>query len=227
MLNSLDKLKVFVVDNETFGILTETSSVSVANAITNGLVNTTTMVVFIKVDMMSNKNYILLGHPVTRKFGEGNAAKIEFVDEKGTRHGVKEFLNPPERFLKRKSLARKRQYGLENIENHCKRYLARTIDYFEDDLFYHTLSKELNLCDPENEIYSDLFKEYSMIRGLEPRNVYYELKMKMQSAEITNFKFHAMWIKFSERINELEDLKEIHELTMLKFEREMMFGERK
>lgn len=225
MLDSLySNTKIFVVDNESFLILCKTDSIRVANALCKGLVNATTMVVSIDQPMDLSKHYQLIQSRSVGKWGEGNAAKIDDSVPKNKKHQIKE-VEITEDQLKKKELTNNRKYGLEHLEKGCARYSARLVNYIDDSVFYHFLSRALDDSSPEQETYSDLLKEWAEINGISPAGAYQELTMHYKSAGISVMKLHALWTKYVDRINELTDITDIHIMAINKFEVEMFLAD--
>lgn len=225
IITKTSKYKIFVIDNETFLILCETNSVPIANAISMGLLNTSVMVVNIDQDYDDNLNYKLLQTVTVQKTGEANAAFISQDLDKKKRHAIELVDNPSDRFLERKKLAKLRRTGMQHLECGCQRYLARLHDFFADSDFYMILSKELDQCDPENDFYTDAFREYADIANQDVSVVYKELKMMHSSYSINVFKMHAIWRKYVDKINLLFDAREIHICSINRFESEIFLSE--
>lgn len=225
MLDSLySDTKIFVVDNETFTILCDTDSIRVANALCKGLVNATTMVVSLQREYDSTKHYQLLQSRSVGKWGEGNAAKIDDSVEKKIKHDIKE-IEISEELIKKKELVKNRKYGLEHLEKGCIRYSARLNNFIDDSVFYSFLGRELDKSNSETNTYSDGIIEWAEINEISPFAAYQELKMHYNSVGISTMKIHALWTKYSDKINELTDRVEIHTVAINKFEREMFLAD--
>lgn len=221
--------KCFVIDDECFTILCQTNSVSVANAICKGILNTTTMVVPLEEELNEELNYKLLqqggivsqmGNP---KIGVSNSAWPGKLSNKRLRYGVEE-VPGSQRYLERKNLAKKRQYGLEHLESGLHRYIARLTNFCLDEGFYHFAARELDLSDPDNNKFSDAIVEWSNIYKCQPREAYWEIKTLYDSTSINIIKMHAVWNKYVDRVNKLTDIKDIHVCSVSEFEAEMFFG---
>lgn len=218
-------LKIFLIDNETFGILAECQSIPISNSLTQGLINTTTMVVIIdKLYDLSKNSYKLVQQKILGKIGEANAAEISSAVNKKNRHSVQIFYDPPERFKERKELARIRNYGLEHLENGCKRFTARLLNFCGDQFFYSFINDELKKSNLETQEFSSGIVEWANIYQVTPRIAYNELKMQCESISISVIKINAIWKKLAERINKLHDIKKIHVCAIHQFESEMFFG---
>jgi len=225
MLDSLYlNTKIFVVDNVSFTILCDTDSIRVANALCKGMVNTTTMVVSLYQEFDSNKHYQLLQSRSVGKFGEGNAAKIDDYLPKNKKHAIIE-VEIADTLLQKKEILKSRKYGLEHLEKGIIRYSARLINFIDDSVFYHFLANDLANSHPDQNIYSDRIVEWAEIYGVSPFGAYQELKMHYDSVGTSTVKLHALWSKYSDRINKLTDIKEIHMVAINKFETEMFMAD--
>jgi hypothetical protein len=224
VVDNTKNLKILLIDNETFGILAECQSIPISNTLTNGLINTTTMVVVIDDHLDSFNDYKLVQQKILGKTGESNAAKFSLTIDKKVRHSVELFNNPSERFKERKELARIRNYGLNHLENGCKRFSARILSFYGDECFYSFINDELKKSNLKEEKFSDGIIEWAGIYQVDPRVAYNELKMQYDSISINMIKINAIWKKLSEKINKLTDVKEIHVCSIYDFESEMFFG---
>lgn len=225
IISKTSKYKIFLVDNESFLILCEVSSVPIANALSLGLLNTTVMVVNIDQDYSDDLVFRLLQTVTVQKIGEGNAAFISKDLDKKKRHAIELFDSPSERFLERKKLSKVRRTGIQNLERGCQRYLARLHDFFADTDFYSALIKELDICDPANNFYTEALIDYSKILRQDVSTTYKELKMMYDSYSASVFKMHALWRKYVDKINLLSDPREIHICSINQFESEIFLSE--
>lgn len=224
-LDKTKNLKIFLIDNETFGILAECQSIPISNSLTQGLINTTTMVVIIDEPYDLSKNsYKLIQQKILGKIGESNAAEISLEVNKKNRHSIRVFDNPPERFKERKELARIRNYGLEHLENGCKRFTARLLNFYGDQFFYSFINDEIKKSNLETGEFSSGIVEWANIYQVSPRIAYNELKMQYESISISVIKINAIWKKLAEQINKLHDIKKVHVCAIHEFESEMFFG---
>ena len=216
--------KIFVVDNESLLVLCKTDSIRVANALSKGIINSTSMVVSIDQEFNEDKNYYLLQTRTVGKYGEGNAAKISDTLEKNKRHALEETNEVSERFLERKKLAKMRKFGLEQLEKGCLRYNSRLVNFIDDSAFLHFISKELSNCDYENNLFSTGIQEWATICGVDPKSAYLELKMQYESTGISLIKMNAIWNKYVDKINNLFSLREIHICAINQFEVEIFLA---
>lgn len=222
--------KCLVIDDECFLVLCETKSVSVANAICKGLINTTTMVVPLEQTIDETLNYKLIqqgglnsqvGNP---KIGISNSAAPGKLSSKRIRYGLEIVDNVSERHLERKELAKKRLYGFNHLESGVIRYTARLTNFCLNEAFYSVIIRELDSCDVDNGFYTDAIKEYANIYKISASQAYQELSLMYNSTAINVIKMHAIWNKYVDKINTLDDIVEIHKTSVGYFEGEIFFG---
>lgn len=220
IISNKNNYKIFVVDQITFGILTETSSVSVANAVCKGILNTSQMTVSINYDFDTTKNYILTQPKIVQKHGEANTAKIIDQVEGYKRFGVEEF-EPNEDFLKKKELASHRKYGLDLLEKNIARFLSRNQNYIDNASLMSVLSTELPKCSPNDNLYSPAIKEWAIATNHDNFSSYNFLKMQYDCHATSILRFHALWTKYADKINELYTKRDIHICALYDFEHEV------
>jgi hypothetical protein len=225
MLDSLhSNTKIFLVDQETFLIIGKVETVSIANALCKGLINTEVMIVNIELEYDDNKNYHLIQHPTihTGLYGSANAAKIVYDLSKLKKYDIR--LSADElsnNFLQKRNLFNIRKKGIEILEQNCHRYSARLVNSFEDGIFLQYISKELDRSFPELGQYSDGILNWARLSNTTPDAAYQQLKLEYSSASINILKLHAIWNKYVFKINLLDNLKDIIVCLQYDFETEM------
>lgn len=221
MINySKNVYKIFVIDQLTFGILTETSSISVANALCKGILNTSQMIVSIDQTLDPNLNYILTQPKIIQKHGEANAAKLVDSIEGYKRHGIEVF-SPDESFLEKKKLAENRKYGLDLLEKNITRFLSRNLNYVDHEGLISVLSTELPRCEPKENVYTIAVQEWAMANKVDNFSAYNFLKMQYDCYCTSTLRFHALWFKYADKINQLSSKREIHICALYHFENEV------
>lgn len=211
---------IFVVDQITFGILVETSSISVANAICKGILNVSQMTVSIDQEMDSTKNYILVQPKIVEKHGEANTAKIVDRINGYKRFGVEEF-TPTVNFLEKREIANYRKYGLELLEKNIARFLSRNQNYIDDASVMSVLSIELAKCSPDSNIFSPAIHEWAIATNSSISSAYNFLKMQHDCYSTSVLRFHALWTKYVNKINHLHSKRDIHICALYEFEHEV------
>lgn len=216
MLDSLyNSSQIFVVDQESFLVLCKTDSIRVANAICEGLLNTSTMVVSVAETYSETRNQIIVQNRANNKLGEGNAAKHCDDLPSDIRHGLTNAGELADTFLKKKELCLLRKEGLEILEQNCIRFSARNANFIDDDVFIYAIGQALK------DDYSSTVQEWADIKGVSYSEARNELQMIHDSVTISTVKMNAVWRKFVDKINTLENRRDILSWAMYKFEREL------
>jgi hypothetical protein len=218
--NTKNTYKIFVVDQITFGILTEASSISVANAICKGILNTSQMTVPSDYDLDATKHYMLIQPKIVQKHGEANTAKIVDCVEGHKRFGIENF-EPDDNFLKKKHLAENRKYGLDLLEKNISRFLSRNQNYVDSSGLMVALSSELPKCVPEEDRYTPAIMEWAIASTIDNASAYNFLKMQYDCYTTSVLRFYALWTKYVDKINQLDSKKDIHMCALYKFEHEV------
>lgn len=207
--------KIFVIDQETFFILCSTDSIRVANALCEGLINTSTMVVSVREEYTENRSQVLVQNRANNKLGEGNAAKHCDTLPKDVRHGLKNYGEVDKTLLKKKELCLLRKEGLEILEQNCIRFSARNVNFINDDVFLYSIGDALKNTN------SSVIQEWADIKQLSYEEARNELQMIHDSVTISTVKMNAVWRKFVDKINTLYTRKDIITWAMYNFEREL------
>ena len=216
MLDSLyNSSQIFVVDQESFLVLCKTDSIRVANAICEGLLNTSTMVVSVAETYSETRNQILVQNRANNKLGEGNAAKHCDDLPSDIRHGLKNAGELANTLLKKKELCLLRKEGLEILEQNCIRFSARNVNFINDDVFIYSIGQALK------DDHSSTVQEWADIKGVSYAEARNELQMIHDSVTISTVKMNAVWRKFVDKINTLENRRDIISWAMYNFEREL------
>jgi hypothetical protein len=212
--------RIFVIDQITFGILTEVSSMSIANAVCKGILNTSQMVVSIDTPLDLNLNYILTQSKIVQKHGEANAAKIIDKVENHKRYGL-EIFDPDEVFLEKKKLAENRKYGIDLLEKNITRFLSRNNIYADNEGLMSVLSVELPKCDINKNFYTPAIREWAIASKVDNFTAYNFLKMQYDCFSASTLRFYALWIKYVDKINQLSSKRDIHMCALYEFEHEV------
>lgn len=245
MFNGIKEYLFLVVDNDTNGILTNCVSASVANAVSSGLVNASTMI--IKFSFIRNN------HPVTRYQedvrlnyklvklydmskldnkpagwgGESNNFQYYQSSESNKPFDLidldKEIITAD--WIKKRKIANLRSKYIRNLESTCERYLGRLKKFVSDEVFFQYLSSQLPLVNIEKNQYPNSIIEYAEIANLTPFSAYQELKMIYDSTGISHMRIHAVWNKYVDEINTFETEEDVQNIYQ-RIETELIHGER-
>jgi len=227
MLNSLhNSSKIFIVDQNSFYILNEVENTRIANAICRGILNISLMIVSVDDNYSSEKNYILCQQPSIHmgKYGAGNEAEILTTEIIFGKHKIKEIDFIPDKIIRLKEIISIRKIGFEILEQNLFRYMGLYSRFSEDDMLLHIVSKELDSCDPKNNVFSNGIHSWAKIMNVSVETAYKELKFDYDCTSVTILKLHAVWNKFMNLINSLNTLEEILQCVQINFETEIFVG---
>ncbi len=224
-------IKIVLVDLEVIGsILAECSSVTVANAVSKGILNTSTMVVNLNDNVKLETYHKLpdLALKLVRHDGFVTGYKGDgfYFESKPHRDGsnkksrdfeVEQFI-PSEAWIERKRLASIRSACLQEMESYCQRMLAKSRMFVDDAGLAMAMASAIN--DPSKAHLLDL---WSNITDRSPEEARREMKMLMDSYECDVIKVHAVWTMIVEKVNGISDVRTLKSL-LRDFEDEMFFG---
>jgi hypothetical protein len=243
MLDAVKQYLFLVVDQETFGVVTRCPTISIANAVSKGLVNTSPMVVFYphfgivgginayRDNVNTNYQLVRRGSKIVNTgfiSSECNVAKI--VEETPSKKFFdlvdlpKELVT--EQWLAKRKLGNARADSLMVLEQRCERYLSRVKHFIGDEIFLNFLSRDLVKCNPTIDSYTPSIIEWADIANRTPAEAYQELTMYYESASISLMRIHALWTKYSEIINSTVDQTQMEDALFIQLEAEFRFGSR-
>jgi|688.fasta_scaffold53011_4 hypothetical protein len=222
-MNGIEHYLHLVVNRENNLIYSMCNNSSIANAVSKGFINSSVMV--IPYSIFNRPTYIIeyskkenITCKLLHQLNYGSTTLESNLGEKVYQTPSKtlfdvlpvEFIED-ELWIETRKIANLRTTILSNLEHRLKRYLARYKEYFYDEVFYNFLSKNLNLCSPENNLFVTPILEYADIVGLSPKEAFYDLKSKHDSFELCIFRHSALWQKYVDKVNCLtEDNKQIY-----------------
>lgn len=219
MLSVSKQYLYLVIDQTTKCVITNTISISTANAVSNGILNSSPMVIWFPY--LDNKHDIIranqdpnINYKLVKQFGtDFNRGNITVSDShmyecvEKTPSGkmfdlvpMDENLITPEWTAKRR-LANFRANLMMDLELHCDRYLARAVNFCGDELVFPYIQQQLSLSDPATEVYAPGIQEWALINEIPPAVAYQELKLKYDSACVTTMRLHAVWNKLVNKFN--------------------------
>lgn len=234
MLDTFSKKTSYhlVVDQETFGILTTSASVAVANAVSKGIVNSSTMTIVLfgtqEKLFQYNKNTsinLTLIKQVTRANSATDSNLGLIKDTKNNLlFDIEDNSQVTEQWMAKRQLANDRQQGIISLETKLERYLSRVKTFTADDILYATLVDELKKCNVEQSQYSNAVTEWAEIVGIEPFAAYQELSVYVRSVGLSVLRLHALWTKYVDLINNLTTKQEILDCVNGQLEMELRAG---
>jgi hypothetical protein len=243
MLEAVKQYLFLVVDQETFGVITRCPTISIANAVSKGILNSSPMVIFYPYTSISGginayRDDISLNYQLVRRgskivntgfiASECNVAKI--VEETPSKRFF-DLVEYPKEFLSqdwyaKRWLANARADAIMVLEQRCERYLSRSKYFIGDEMFLQFLGKELDLCDPKTTTYTPAIQEWADINNRTVDAAYQELKMNYESSNISVMRIHALWNKYVEIINSKTEKSDMDNALFMQLESEFRFGSR-
>jgi hypothetical protein len=233
-----------VIDNNSSGILTRCVSASCANAVSKGILNSSTMVV--KFPFMRNNHDInryqddpRLNFKLVRLYDPekvqqtpsnwgGESNDYQFMESKDNKPFDLVFFDKKyitDDWIKKRKISNLRANHIRNLETICERYMARLKNFVADEIFMTYLSDQLNLSDHKTQTYPASIKEYAEISNMTPAGAFNELKMTYDSTGISIMRIHAIWNKYVDEINSFEKEEDIQNIYQ-RIETELIHGER-
>jgi hypothetical protein len=219
MLSFPKQYLYLVIDQINKCVITATTSMSTANAVSNGILNSSPMIVWFpyietKHDIIRANKDETINYKLVKQFGErlskGNITvadnhMYECVEK--TPSGrmfdlvpMDPLLITPE-WVERRRLGNFRANLMIDLESYCERYISRAVNFCGDELLFPYLQHQLALSNPELEIYAAGIQEWALINEVTPAVAYQELKMKYESACITTMRVNAFWNKLVNKFN--------------------------
>ena len=240
MLDTFSKKigNVFLVDQETFGIIAFNSSIPIIHALSDGIQNSSVMsVVLVPPDerfkgagldpSVLNSHHVLLRSDSQSLIpSECNVAKLAKVANINQLFAVADMdpslITPA--WIAKKKIAKSRLLGLWLLEQKIERYMTRAKFFSGDDHLIPFMREEINKCNFDGKVYSDAIVEWASIADTTPDEAYHILSNRVQSANLIVSRLHALWFKYVNKINALSEEAEILDLVRLNLESELRSG---
>lgn len=237
MLDTFSKKmgNVFLVDQETFGIVAYNTSIPVMHALSDGIQNSSVMTVVLLPpdDRFKNAgldNSLLTSHHILLRSNtqalipsECNVAKVANINQMFAVTDMDASLVTPE-WIAKKQLAKNRLIGLWLLEQKIERYMARAKFFAGDDYLIPFMRDEIQKCNVDNRVYSDAIVEWASIAGITSDEAFHLLSNRVSSANLIVSRLHALWFKYVNKINALSNEIEILDLVRLNLESELRSG---
>jgi hypothetical protein len=242
MINDFKEYLFLVVDHETKGVLTKCASASIANSVSKGIVNSSTMTIYFPY--FRNKHNIInyqidfsINYKLVRahrleysnlQMPTSDVEMYEIVEKtnSGRTFDLIDFENVSEEWLEKRKLANYRSEKIRSLEIICERYMARLKEFAADEMFFQYLGTQLPLVNEEKNDYPYSILEWAEIRNVSPQSAFYELKMKYESTNISIMRIHAIWNKYVDKINSLLLNDSTESLIFSRLENELREGKK-
>jgi hypothetical protein len=226
-----------VVDLTNYGVLTSSNSISVANAVAQGLLNTSVLDIWLpeRLQYFRDFAYVLDKNcTVVRQTSRASAtsdANIGRAISKTPSGRMFDVTDTPaeevtETWLARRQLANDRQDSLALLERKIERYASRTKNFTGDELFIPFMSQQLSQCDHVRNIYTPAVTEWAAIAGLSPAVAFNELSMKVSGCLLSVSRLNAIWVKYAARVNSFDTKAEMTQCLHDQLEMELRSGSR-
>lgn len=233
MTDPIKQYLYLVVDRQSNYIISICSSPSIANAVSDGFLNSTVMVIYWPYLTFENKNLKKHGldyqinfklirlatKPVNERSTEVNVAEPSAKTFMNLRYDLVEVIEPTEDWISMRRLANTRLYLITYLERAIERYMIKHQTFSQDSLFYPILHNELHKTN------SSSFREYAEISGMSEKETISHLKNKLESMSIYVFRMKAFWEKYVDYINSIQSETDINDILRL-IEVELLGGDR-
>jgi hypothetical protein len=191
--------KYIVVDMETEGILCESITPSIAQAVSLGFINSTIKVLPMSYSVFKERygHYDFNQHKVyyTHQNMQVNIMNPNIVDDK---------------WVDSKQLAHTRNNFHTAWEARCKQFLQnRNHDFHTLGVLDGYLWNQIEKCDPPNNHYTQAIQEWASISEISAAAAYQELKMRSESIALQYIRNHAVYQKYVHLINKEKTEKEM------------------
>lgn len=236
MTDPIKQYLYLVVDREKNRVIAICPSASTANALSDGFINSTVMMVYWPYLSFQNKTLQLYGSDIHRNLkliklskgqvplraSESNVAELSKETFLNLLYDLKEISaeDISNQWLTTRKLANKRLRLIVHLERSIERYMVKHRDFCYDNLFYSIIDKEL-----DQPVISDSIREYSEISGLSEKESIKHLKNKLESVSMSVVRMKAFWEKYVRYINSLQHDNDDNETIRL-IEVELMGGGR-
>lgn len=234
-----------VVDQESFRVLCFCLNPTIANAVSQGILNSSPMTVHYPLFGVPDptKDYntdidrnivLVLKMPDFNKIHPGgyvtSDCNIAMIVDSTPTGRFFDFIpasqTADQNWREKRKLATDRNTALELLERRCDKYLTRTTYFTGDPIFLSYIGQRLADCKPELGYYDKIICDWAEINEISPAAAYNELKMTWDSAGIATTKIHALWSKYVRKINTLQDLQKMKYHVQVEFEGEIRFGKK-
>lgn len=202
------KDKYIVVDMETEGVLCESITPSIAQAVSLGFINSTIKVLpgsFSKfAELYENYDFNQFDTYYTHQNMQVKEMSPSIIDDK---------------WVASKKLAYLRNNFHTAWEARCKQFLQnRNHDFHTLGVFDGYLWNQIEKCDPDNNYYTQAIHEWASISETLPGTAFQELKMRAESIALQYIRNHAVYQRYVYLINKEKTEKEMKRVFALGME---------
>jgi hypothetical protein len=242
MFKGFKQYLFLVVDQETATIITKCPSMSIANAVCKGITNSSVMVIHYahmgtKHEINQYQDNPTLVYQLVREArlttdvsaistSESNVYKSVSRTENGKPFDIVKITTPSDDWIEKRKLGNFRSNKIRSLELICERYMARGNNFSNDEIFFQYLSTQLPLVNETLDDYPAGIVEWANIVNVSPKQAYRELKLDYDSTGIFVMRVHAIWNKYVDIINQLDEETFARQDVFMNLETEIKFGKR-
>ena len=204
----MNEMKYLILSTENFCVYTMSPRVITANALVSGHGDS-------MIRGITWSNSVEYNRVVNRDFFYN---KIYMVDTKRNAFVEVDPDKVSDTWKETREILRLRQDAFYNWETHVANSLARVIRHSWEH-FDVVAEQEIAKCDPANNVYTWILEEYARTMSVSVQQAYKELKLRIESDNISRFRIQALAEKWKLKINQCNTFSDI-EATRLEMVRE-------
>lgn len=198
IMNYMTDMKYLILSTENFCVYTMSPRVLTANALVAGegdsMIRGITWSNSIDYNKVTNRDFFY--------------NKIYTVDTKRNAFIEVDPANVSDSWKKTREILRLRQDAFWNWETHLNNSLARVMRHAWDH-FDVVAEEEIAKCDPAVGSYTWILEEYARILDIPVDRAVKELKLRIESDNITKFRIQTLGEKWRNKINECNNFNDI------------------
>ena len=192
------KYKFLVCDLETNYILCESQTLSIAQAVSSGILNSQSIILPVITDAIEKINF----HDLTQFYKIKKTKIYPVID-----------VEISSRNLNQKILVDMRNTAHHKWEGLC--WMSANINLTDYHSMAHAhvfLVPALNKCIPEENYYTELIEEWAELSDVAPAVAYQELTIKTQAYGMQYIRNHAVYHRVVREINQCHSLDDMHQV---------------
>lgn len=190
---------IFILDKETFGVYQVLPTVSVANLLATGILDSFVRVITRTPEWEAEQPF---SHEDIEMIIQNRLDKnVQLSFDKNLKKFNLSLLPAEltnEKFLQFKHLAYMRGYRLRDLERMFAEQMGR-VDSYLTEIISPIIRAEVAKMEGDN--YSPIIREYATINSISPRAAYQELKLRSDSNDLIYMRNYAFFVKYSRAFN--------------------------
>lgn len=204
---------IFVIDRETFGVYSVVDSISVANSLATGLLDSFVRLIHPTDDWISKQIFDLSDITAIKENRFPQNVQLNF--DRNTKLFSLALLPPHlenEKFLMFKQYARIRAHRLQSLESMFSDQMGRVSSYLLGIISPIIRSELAKVVGNPPTKFTPIIIEYATINGISPLAAYQELKLKSDSNDLIYMRNYSFFIKYNQAFNLVKTEKEAQQL---------------